>query len=70
VIFSVVREGDRLFINSPGIDRAPLFLESETDFFLTMAEQRIGFVVDGQGGVTGLILREGGHETRAVRRSN
>jgi CubicO group peptidase (beta-lactamase class C family) len=68
VVFSVVREGDRLFINSPGIDRAPLFLESETDFFLTMAEQRIGFVVDGQGGVTGLILREGGHETRAVKR--
>ncbi len=68
VVFSVYREGDRLFINSPDFDKAPLFLESETDFFLTMAEQRIGFVMDGRGSVTGLILREGGAETHAVKR--
>ena len=67
-VLSVTREGDRLFIRTPNHDKAPVFLESETDFFLTMAEERIGFVVDGQGGVTGLVLRHGGAETRAVKK--
>jgi len=68
LIFSVTRDGDRLFIRTPDHDKAPVFLESETDFFLTMADERIGFVVDGQGGVTGLVLRHGGAELRAVKK--
>jgi CubicO group peptidase (beta-lactamase class C family) len=67
-ILSVTREGDRLFIQTPDHAKAPVFLESETDFFLTMADERIGFLVDGQGGVTGLVLRHGGAETRAIKR--
>jgi CubicO group peptidase (beta-lactamase class C family) len=67
-IFSVTREGDHLFIQTPDHAKAPVFLESETDFFLTMADERIGFLVDGQGGVTGLVLRRGGAELRAVKK--
>jgi CubicO group peptidase (beta-lactamase class C family) len=67
-ILSVTREGDRLFIQTPDHSKAPVFLESETDFFLTMADERIGFLVDGQGGVTGLVLRHGGAETRAIKK--
>ena len=68
VVFSVTREGDRLFIETPDHDRAPVFLESETDFFLTMADERIGFLMDGEGSVSGLILRRGGAEQRATKR--
>lgn len=67
-VVSVTREGDRLFIQTPDHDKAPVFLESTTDFFLTMADERIGFLVDGAGGVTGLVLRHGGAETRAVKK--
>jgi hypothetical protein len=55
-------------VQTPDHAKAPVFLESETDFFLTMAEERIGFLVDGQGGVTGLVLRHGGAETRAIKK--
>lgn len=69
VVFSVTREGDRLFIQTPDHEKAPVYLESQTDFFLTMADERIGFLVDGQGGVTGLVLRRGGAEMRAVKKT-
>ncbi|MBI4420130.1 MAG: serine hydrolase [Gemmatimonadetes bacterium] len=68
VVFTVTREGDRLFLRTPDHEKAPVFLESETDFFLTMADERIGFLVDGHGSVTGLVLRHGGAETRAVKK--
>jgi len=67
-IFTVTREGDRLFIRTPDHDLAPVYLESQTDFFLTMADERIGFLMDGEGGVSGLVLRRGGEEMRAVKR--
>ena len=67
-VFSVTREGDHLYIKTPDHEKAPVFLESETDFFLTMADERIGFMVDGVGGVTGLVLRRGGAELRAVKK--
>jgi len=67
-VFTVTREGDRLFIQTPDHDRAPVFFESQTDFFLTMAAERIGFLMDGEGGVSGLVLRRGGEEMRAVKR--
>lgn len=66
--FSVTREGDRLYIQTPDHEKAPVFLESTTDFFLTMADERIGFMVDGEGSVMGLVLRRGGAETRAVKK--
>ena len=69
-VFSVTRDGDHLFIQTPNHGKAPVFLESETDFFLTMAEERIGFLVDGQGSVTGLVLRHGGAELRAVKKKS
>jgi CubicO group peptidase (beta-lactamase class C family) len=68
VFFTVTREGDRLFIRTPDHERAPVFLESESDFFLTMAEERIGFLLDGSGAVSGMVLRRGGSETRAVKK--
>jgi CubicO group peptidase (beta-lactamase class C family) len=68
LVYSVTREGDRLYIRTPDHEKAPVFLESETDFFLTMADERIGFLVDGAGGVNGLVLRRGGAETRAVKK--
>jgi len=69
-VFVVTRDGDRLFIQTPDHDRAPVYLESQTDFFLTMADERIGFLMDGEGGVTGLVLRRGGAEVRAVKRKS
>lgn len=69
-VFTVTRDGDRLFIETPDHDRAPVFLESQTDFFLTMASERIGFLMDGEGGVSGLVLRRGGEETRAVKQKS
>ena len=69
-VLRVTAENGKLFVhNIEGISekKAELFLESVTDFFLTVADPRIGFLVDGNGSVNGLILRDGPVETRAVK---
>ena len=68
----VTREGDRLFaepifVIPSGEARCEIFPESETVFFLTATSQKITFIRDEKGKVTGLILEDGGRKMKATR---
>ncbi len=61
-------EGDQLFgqMNSQG--KAPVFPESETRFFLKVADVEIDFVKDEKGEITGLVLHHNGNDQKGVKR--
>ncbi len=61
----VVKEGTRLMIQALGQDKNQIFPESETKFFLKVADIEVEFVKDQTGKVTGLILYQGGQKTNA-----
>ena len=61
-------EGNQLFgaMNHQG--KTPIFAESETHFFLKMADVEINFVKDDQGQVTGLVVHQNGNDQSGTRR--
>jgi CubicO group peptidase (beta-lactamase class C family) len=58
-------ESGQLVSQATGQGKAPLFAEAEGKFFLKVANAQIEF--EGGEQVTGLILKQGGRETRAPR---
>jgi len=58
---------DPVFIPPDGKGQCVFFAESETSFFSTETEVRIVFAKDAQGRVTGLILKQGNTQRKAVR---
>jgi hypothetical protein len=50
----------KLFGQPTGAEKAELFAESETRFFLTVVDAQVEFVKDETGKVTGLVLYQGG----------
>lgn len=67
-VISVTLEGDRLFAQPTGQAKVRLFAESESTFFLTVAEARFSFERDEAGEVTNLTLHQGERVTTAPRR--
>lgn len=65
--FKIARAGDALTLEPPGQRIVPLFAESETLFFLTVAEVTIKFVKDENGKVTGFDFTQSGRTSRVVR---
>lgn len=65
--FSLVlsREDDRLMAQASGQERAEIFPESPTRFFLTIVDAQIDFVQNEAGAVTGLVLHQGGQDIPA-----
>lgn len=62
---TITREGNRLFAEASGQPKAELFAESETEFFLTVADAQVSFVKDERGQVTRLIVHQNGRDTPA-----
>lgn len=58
----VTREGDRLFAQATGQERAEIFAASESEFFLRVVDAQITFARDAAGNVTGLVLHQGGQD--------
>src|SRR5262245_15856312 len=60
--FSVVfsREGEKFFLQPPGQSKVEIFPESETDFFLDVADAQVTFVKDDKGQVTQVVLHQNG----------
>ena len=54
-----------LYARPTGQSTLRLWPETETDFFLKELDAQITFVRDAQGVVTGLVLHQGGQDTRA-----
>ena len=61
----ITLENAQLVSQATGQGKVPLFAESEGKFFLKAANAQIEF--EGGERVTGLVLKQGGRETRAPR---
>ncbi|MCK7490936.1 MAG: DUF3471 domain-containing protein [Comamonadaceae bacterium] len=67
VVFTITREGGRLFVQVPQQPRAVLLAESETRFFMTNVSFDLTFVKDAAGRVTHFVLVQGKRETKALK---
>jgi len=66
---AIARAGDGLTIQLTGQPAYPLFAASETEFFLKVVPATIVFEQSDTGETTALVLRQGGAEQRAVRKT-
>ncbi len=67
VTLEIFRDGDRFFSQGTGEPAFEIFAESETKFFLKVADSRVEFVKDEAGNVTGFVLRQGDRTLHAKR---
>ncbi len=65
--FTVTLESGQLFVQLTGQPAAPVFAESEDEFFYTLVDAQISFVRDSTGEVTQLVLHQMGRDTPARR---
>jgi hypothetical protein len=68
--FSLVISNDEgyLSVQASGQPKLQLFAESPSTFFIKEVDAEVEFVRDEQGKVTSLILHQGGHDNKAVRK--
>lgn len=67
VIFTVTREGDRLFVQGPGQSKYEISPRSDTEFYWKAQDAQIKFVRNEENQVTHLIHRQGGQELKAMK---
>lgn len=58
--FVFTRDADGLVLAPTGQDKAPVFAESDTEFFLRVVDASFKFVKDADGKVTGIEFTQGG----------
>lgn len=63
-VITVTKEGDKLFAQRTGGPRTEMFPESETTFFLNIADVQFIFIKDSAGKITGMTLRANGQDTK------
>jgi CubicO group peptidase (beta-lactamase class C family) len=61
-------EGGQLMTQATGQSKFPLFAESETKFFLKVVDAEVEFFKNDKGDVIHLILHQGGHDGKAVKK--
>jgi CubicO group peptidase (beta-lactamase class C family) len=61
----ITKEGDKLMGQAYGEEKVELFPESETRYFLKVADAQVEFVKDGAGKVTGLVFQQAGQKMNA-----
>ncbi len=66
-VLAVSRDGERLWMQATGQDKAEIFPESETHFFLKVVDAQIDFEQDAAGALTTLVLHQGGMDMKAKR---
>ena len=68
--FSVVYtlEGDQMFAQATGQQKFPIFPESESKFFMKVVDAEVEFHVDNKGAVDYLVLHQGGHDYKEMRK--
>ena len=64
---AITREGGQLFLQATGQGKAPMFAESETEFFLKVVDAQVTFVREGEGPASKLILHQNGMDLPAPR---
>jgi len=63
-MITITREDDRLFAQRGGAPKAEILPESETTFFLTVADVQLVFLRDAAGKVSGMTLHANGQEMK------
>jgi CubicO group peptidase (beta-lactamase class C family) len=63
----VTRDGAALFVQATGQQKFRAYAASPTRFFLRVVEAEIEFTLDESGAVTGLVLHQGGRQTKGRR---
>ena len=66
-IFTITREGDRLFAQLTGQPKRRLFAASESEYFYKLVTAQITFVGDAGEQATGLVLHQNGREFPSIR---
>ncbi len=67
-ILTITREGNRFYVTPTNQNRAEMFPESETKFFLTVVDAQLTFMRDASGKVTHLVLHQGGdHQATRIK---
>ena len=66
-VFTVTREGDQLFVQLTGQQKAAVFPERERKFFLKVVDAQISFDLDSEGKATQLTLHQNGMDQAAKR---
>ena len=67
VVFTVTRQGDRLFVQLTGQPRFEVFAESETTYFYRVVDAQITFGRGEDGSVDHLVLHQNDMDQRAER---
>ena len=67
-VFVVTLEGEQLVTQITGQPKVPIFAESETMFFPKVVDAEIEFFKNEKDQVTHLVLRQGGRETKALKK--
>jgi CubicO group peptidase (beta-lactamase class C family) len=67
-VLTVTLEGDKLMTQAAGQEKIPIFAESETMFFTKVMDAQIEFVKNEKGQVTHLVLHQGGHDVKAMKK--
>lgn len=67
VTFKITQAGLRLFAQATGQPNIELFAQNAREFSLSAGDVRLAFTADESGGITGLILRQRGKDTKAVK---
>jgi len=65
ISITVTLEGRQLFVQATGQSKVPVYAESDTEFFLKIADAQISFVKDASGVVTGMVLHQNGQDQPA-----
>jgi len=63
-MITITKEGDKLFAQRSGAPKNEIFPESETTFFLMVADVQLVFLKDDAGKVSGMILHANGQEMK------
>ncbi len=66
LVFAISREGDHLFVTVNGEEKVELYPESETSFFLKVADVQVAFETE-DGTVAHLLVKQGGNTIKARR---
>ena len=64
---TITRDGDQLLAQLTELAAAPIFPESETEFFYEDTDARITFRLEDAGAVTALTLHQGGSSLEMAR---
>ena len=64
-MFSITRDGGRLYVQATGQEKLEMFAESETKFFLKVNDAQLEFMTDDSGAVRKAVISQGGRTTEA-----